>query len=97
MYFRIRAPNKYLTTNLYKNEKHIKDHITEPLVAEFFSWVYEQRQRTDLTPKNQLTKALNYVNARQDDMKVFLANPNVAMDTDLFPWDEKIIYFAGVN
>jgi transposase len=80
---------------LYKNEKHIKDHITEvsdalayrqkhsePLVAEFFNWVYEQRQRTDLTPKNQLTKALNYVNERQVEMKVFLANPNVAMDTN---------------
>jgi len=80
---------------LYKNEKHIKDHITEgsdalayrqkhsePLVTEFFNWVYEQRQRTDLTPKNQLTKALNYVNERQVEMKVFLANPDVAMDTN---------------
>ena len=80
---------------LYKNEKHIKDHITEPadalayrqkhsepLVAEFFNWVYEQRQRTDLTPKNQLTKALNYVNERQVELKVFLSNPDVAMDTN---------------
>ncbi len=80
---------------LYKNEKHIKDHITEPAdvlayrqkhseprVTEFFNWVYEQRQRTDLTPKNQLTKALNYVNERQVELKVFLANPNVAMDTN---------------
>jgi len=80
---------------LYKNEKHIKENITEandalayrqkhsePLVSEFFTWVYEQRQRTDLTPKNQLAKALNYVNERQVEMKVFLANPNVAMDTN---------------
>ena len=48
---------------LYKNEKHIKDHITEasdalayrqkhsePLVTKFFAWIYEQRQSTDLTP-----------------------------------------------
>jgi transposase len=80
---------------LYKNEKHIKSNLTEasgalayrqkysePLVTEFFNWVYEQRQRTDLTPKNQLTKALNYVNERQVEMKVFLANPDVAMDTN---------------
>jgi len=80
---------------LYRNEKHIKDNITqisdalayrqkysEPLVAEFFNWVYAQRQRIDLTPKNPLTKALNYVNERQVEMKVFLANPNVAMDTN---------------
>ena len=80
---------------LYKVEKHIKENITEasdalayrqknsePLVTEFFNWIYEQRQRTDLTPKNQLTKALNYVSERQVEMKVFLANPNVAMDTN---------------
>tara|TARA_B110000240_G_C13419022_1_gene418577 strand:+ start:32 stop:811 length:780 start_codon:yes stop_codon:yes gene_type:complete len=80
---------------LYKIEKHIKENITEasdalayrqkhsePLVTEFFNWVYEQRQRTDLTPKNQLTKALHYVNERQVEMKVFLANPDVAMDTN---------------
>lgn len=80
---------------LYKNEKHIKDKITEPadalayrqkhsepLVVEFFNWIYEQRQRTDLTPTNPLTKALNYVNERQVEMKVFLSNPDVAMDTN---------------
>jgi transposase len=80
---------------LYKNEKHIKEHIampadalayrqkhSEPLVTAFFNWVYEQRQRSDLTPTNQLTKALNYVNERQVEMKVFLVNPHVAMDTN---------------
>ena len=80
---------------LYKNEKHIKDHITEasdalayrqkhsePLVTKFFAWIYEQRQRTDLTPKNPLTKALNYVSERQVELKVFLSNPDVAMDTN---------------
>jgi transposase len=80
---------------LYKVEKHIKDHITEasdalayrqkhsePLVTKFFAWIYEQRQRTDLTPKNPLTKALNYVSERQVELKVFLSNPDVAMDTN---------------
>lgn len=80
---------------LYKNEKHIKNNImeasealayrqkhSEPLVTEFFNWVYEQRQRVELTPKNPLTKALKYVNERQVELKVFLANPGVAMDTN---------------
>ena len=82
-------------SQLYKNEKHIKEHITElsdalayrqkhsePLITKFFAWIYEQRQRIDLTPKNQLTKALNYVAERQVELKVFLSNPDVAMDTN---------------
>ena len=54
--------------------------------------------------KNQLTKALNYVNERQVEMKVFLANPHVAMDTNHLEWafrvipiGRKIICFVGVN
>ncbi len=77
---------------LYKNERYIKDNITEPadvlayrqkhsepIVTEFFTWIYEQRQRIDLTLKNPLSNALNYVNERQVELKVFLSNPR-------FPW-----------
>ena len=80
---------------LYKIERHIKEHITElsevlayrqkhsePLVTQFFAWVYEQRQRVELTPKNPLTRALNYVSERQTELKVFLSNPSVQMDTN---------------
>jgi len=80
---------------LYKIEKHIKNNISEgadalayrqkhsePIVTAFFNWIYEQRQRTDLTPKNQLSKALNYVAERQIELKVFLSNPAIAMDTN---------------
>ena len=80
---------------LYKNEKHIKDKITnptdalayrqkysEPIVTQFFAWIYEQRQRIDLIPTNPLTKALKYVNERQVELKVFLSNPAVSMDTN---------------
>ncbi len=51
-------------------------------MSKFFTWIYEQRQRIDLTPTNQLSKALNYVNERQVELKVFLSNPAVAMDTN---------------
>lgn len=55
---------------------------SEPIVTEFFSWVYEQRQRSDLLPSNPLLKGLNYINERQTELKVFLSNPQVPMDTN---------------
>ena len=55
---------------------------SEPLVNDFFAWVYEQRHRTDLLPSNPLTKALAYANERMDQLKIFLANPNVSIDTN---------------
>lgn len=55
---------------------------TEPVVNDFFSWVYEQRQRVDLLPSNPLSKALQYVTERADKLKIFLSNPNVPIDTN---------------
>jgi transposase len=80
---------------LYVIEKHIRDHLrepseiqayrqkhSEPRVTAFFAWVYEQRQRIDLLPSNPLTTALNYVAERQVELRVFLSNPSVSMDTN---------------
>lgn len=80
---------------LYKIEKHIRNNLreqseviayrqkhSEPLVTAFLSWVYEQRQRADLLPTNPLSRALHYVGERQDELRVFLSNPTVAMDTN---------------
>ena len=80
---------------LYKIEKQIRkrklsaDEIhkfrqkhSEPRVKAFFAWVYEQRQRAELLPSNPLSKALAYVAEREAKLKVFLANPNVPMDTN---------------
>ncbi len=80
---------------LYKIEKYIRKNIrekseiiayrqkhSEPLVAAFFSWVYEQRQRSDLLPTNPLSRALHYVGERHAELSVFLSNPTVAMDTN---------------
>jgi transposase len=61
-------------------ETRTKD--SEPIVNDFFNWVYQQRQRPELLPTNPLSKALNYVAERQDELKVFLANPNVPLDTN---------------
>ena len=54
----------------------------EPVVNDFFTWVYEQRQRVDLLPSNPLSKALQYVSERADKLKIFLSNPHVPIDTN---------------
>lgn len=53
-----------------------------PLVNEFFTWCHEERQRMDLTATNPLSKALGYACNHEDQMKVFLDNPDVAIDTN---------------
>lgn len=80
---------------LYKNEAHIRENDldeqqalnyrhkhSEPVINAFFAWVYQQRQRTDFLPSNPLAKALAYAHERQVELKVFLTNPHVAIDTN---------------
>jgi transposase len=52
------------------------------LVYEVFSWLDEQCQRHDLIPKHPLTKSINYLQARETELRVFLADPDVPMDTN---------------
>ena len=81
--------------DIYAVEKHCRETLTtadailayrqkhsEPLVQQFFCWVYEQRQRIDLLPSNPLSKALNYVAERADKLKVFLSNPHLPVDKE---------------
>lgn len=80
---------------IYQHEKHIREkqlspdevlshrqQHSEPLVTDFFRWIYQQRQRTDLLPKSPLSKALNYANEREHPLKVFLCNPALPLDTN---------------
>lgn len=53
-----------------------------PVVEAFFGWCYEQRQRMDLLKSNPLSKALAYTMKRQQELKVFLSDPEVPMDTN---------------
>ena len=53
-----------------------------PVVEAFFGWCYEQRQRIDLVKSNPLSKALAYSMKRQAELKVFLSDPEVPMDTN---------------
>lgn len=80
---------------LYRIEKRLRQELadghtiqqtrtkdSEPVVHHFFKWVYQQRQRVELLPSNPLSKALNYVAEREAELKVFLANPQVSLDTN---------------
>lgn len=55
---------------------------SEPLVRTFWAWCENQCQRHDLLPSNPLTKALKYAMARVDTLQVFLADPEVPIDTN---------------
>lgn len=80
---------------IYRHEKQLRDkqlslddilayrqQHSEPLVTEFFKWIYLQRQRTDLLPKSPLSKALHYASERETQLKVFLRNPSLPPDTN---------------
>jgi transposase len=53
-----------------------------PVVAAFWRWCETQCQRHDLLPSHPLTKALQYARARIEALQVFLADPDVPIDTN---------------
>ncbi len=80
---------------IYRHEKHIREkqlsledihtyrqQHSEPVVNDFFRWIFQQRQRTDLLPKSPLAKALAYTHERETQLKVFLCNPALPLDTN---------------
>lgn len=110
---------------LYANEAHIRDQEltgqkkldyrtqhSEPIVKQFWQWCEQQRQREDLFPKHPLLKALNYVLERIEPLQVFLADPDVPLDTNhveralrgiplgrknwLFCWTEMGAHHVGI-
>lgn len=84
-----------LIGELYRFEKEIRTkHLTGlnkleyrrdhslPAVRKFWTWCKDQRQRPDLLPSNPLAKALGYVWARREALEVYLADPEVPIDTN---------------
>jgi transposase len=80
---------------LYQHEKHIREQQlsadethdyrlthSEPLVRAFFNELHQLRQNVELLPSNPLSKAIAYATERETQLKVFLANPCVPMDTN---------------
>jgi transposase len=53
-----------------------------PIVESFFGWIHEQRQRMDLVNSDLLSKALNYADNHQAQLRVYLGDPDVPIDTN---------------
>lgn len=51
-------------------------------VDAFFRWCREQCQRIDLVPSNRLSKALKYVLRREAALRLYLDDPELAIDTN---------------
>lgn len=80
---------------LYQIEAHIRKQTlnahdtvqyrlkySEPIVTALFSWIYEQRQRSELLPKDPLSKALAYAYERHHELKTYLTHAQVSIDTN---------------
>lgn len=95
---------------LYKIEKHIREKsfdaeqaftyrqkYSEPIVQAFFKWVYDQRQRVDIKPSEPLSVALAYVAKLQPELKQFLCNPHVQLDTNHLERSLRVIPMGRKN
>ncbi|WP_119396459.1 IS66 family transposase [Salinibius halmophilus] len=84
-----------LIAELYQHEKQIKARQlvsekalqyrathSKPIVDQFFALLDAEKQRPDLLPDDTWSKALNYALKRERQLRVFLSNPAVAMDTN---------------
>jgi transposase len=80
---------------LYANEDHIRERKltgeakrlyrllhSKPRVEVFFAWVEAQFQRQGLLPSSPFTQALAYARERKLGLEVFLADPDVPIDTN---------------
>jgi transposase len=80
---------------LYQVEQEIRDKNLEgqakleyrsrhahPIVDAFFDWCHQQRQRLDLLNSSPLAKALVYAENHQAQLRVYLSDPDVPIDTN---------------
>lgn len=75
---------EHINTNKLTGDKKHEYRLThsKPIVDQFFTWSAAQLQRHELTPTHKLRKALNYVISRETELRVFLEDPQVPMDTN---------------
>ena len=79
----------------YKEEGYIREHgleaeaklahrgaVTKPLVEAFFAWLKQTVISEVLLPSNLFAQAARYAVEREAALKVFLAYPNVPLDTN---------------
>lgn len=72
------------------NEQGLRDEAkrqyrlehSKPIVDGLFEWAEDQRQRKIWLPSDPFTKALSYLAERRMALRVFLEEPDVALDTN---------------
>lgn len=79
--YKIEADITEKNLNGDKKREH-RQKYSKPIVDQFFNWVDQQRLRTDLINSDPIAKALLYVHDRERAMRVFLDDPEVALDTN---------------
>ena len=78
---------------LYKIEQEIKgkDALSrqaargsqsKQIVDDFFTWLKNQQAKSSLLPSSPFTKAIHYCLEREAGLRAFLANPDLALDTN---------------
>lgn len=74
------AINQKSLSGIEKLEYRVE--YSKPLVDDYFIWLNAAFQKNILLPSNPFTAAANYTLKREDELKVFLSNPNVPLDTN---------------
>ena len=64
-----------------KKHQYRLEH-SKPIVDTFFAWCWQQLNRSELTPRNPFRKALNYSVTRETELRVFLEDPDIPLDTN---------------
>lgn len=78
-----RAEEAIRSKNLTGEKKQLyRLEHSKPVVDHLFDWCRQQCRRADLTPTHPLSKALKYVMTRENQLRVFLEDPDVPMDTN---------------
>ncbi len=63
-----------------KKQQYRLEH-SKPIIDEIVQWCHKQLAK-NLLPKDPLRKAIGYLLNRETELKTFLENPNVAIDTN---------------
>lgn len=84
-----------LIGKLYQVEQQIRDKALDgqekldyrsrhalPIADGFFAWCQAQRQRPDLVNSDPLAKAITYAERHREQLKVYLSDPDVPIDTN---------------
>lgn len=65
-----------------ENKRDYRIQHSKPVADAFLAWCWEQRQRPDLVSSNPLSKALIYVDNHREQLRVYLSDPDVPIDTN---------------